>query len=188
MSAIGAGFYDHRNEIQQTAARIRETYTRLRVKKEFDECFCDVGEPTPTQVRKNEECPFCCETLDHSDQLYISPCQHAYHRACLEKWVQIRFSFSCPICRGDFRPSFEHPAPAAECQAQGDDDPKTDRHFPADEEKELAGSQGSPSSVRIAQDDGRADAGFAHDDCDDVRDTHASSTTDRSRTVGGDQT
>ena len=47
----------------------------------------------------NFECPICLEIID-SNSIIIT-CKHAYHRDCLEKWIQASVEnkcFKCPLC------------------------------------------------------------------------------------------
>ena len=41
------------------------------------------------------ECAICLLPL--SDNTNTLPCQHAYHKECIEKWLNIRNI--CPLCR-----------------------------------------------------------------------------------------
>uniref|UniRef100_A0A673MWV0 Ring finger protein 122 n=1 Tax=Sinocyclocheilus rhinocerous TaxID=307959 RepID=A0A673MWV0_9TELE len=41
-------------------------------------------------------CAVCLEDFRTKDELGVLPCQHAFHKRCLVKWLEVRCS--CPIC------------------------------------------------------------------------------------------
>lgn len=47
------------------------------------------------------ECVICYNNIDtHTGIGYmIAPCDHLFHRECLERWMEIRLA--CPTCRQD---------------------------------------------------------------------------------------
>ncbi|XP_051972310.1 RING finger protein 122-like [Xyrauchen texanus] len=41
-------------------------------------------------------CAVCLEDFRTKDELGVLPCQHAFHRRCLVKWLEVRCA--CPMC------------------------------------------------------------------------------------------
>uniref|UniRef100_A0A671PK69 RING finger protein 122-like n=1 Tax=Sinocyclocheilus anshuiensis TaxID=1608454 RepID=A0A671PK69_9TELE len=41
-------------------------------------------------------CAVCLEDFRTKDELGVLPCQHAVHKRCLVKWLEVRSS--CPMC------------------------------------------------------------------------------------------
>uniref|UniRef100_A0A8C2FSQ7 Ring finger protein 122 n=1 Tax=Cyprinus carpio TaxID=7962 RepID=A0A8C2FSQ7_CYPCA len=41
-------------------------------------------------------CAVCLEDFRTKDELGVLPCQHAFHKRCLVKWLEVRCS--CPLC------------------------------------------------------------------------------------------
>lgn len=42
----------------------------------------------------NTECSICLHTIEET---VVLPCEHAFHKRCLEKWFQ--YKHECPICK-----------------------------------------------------------------------------------------
>ncbi|XP_032324284.1 RING finger protein 122 isoform X2 [Camelus ferus] len=45
---------------------------------------------------KEQTCAVCLEDFKGKDELGVLPCQHAFHRKCLVKWLEVRCV--CPMC------------------------------------------------------------------------------------------
>ncbi|XP_073075120.1 RING finger protein 122 isoform X3 [Manis javanica] len=45
---------------------------------------------------KEQTCAVCLEDFKGKDELGLLPCQHAFHRKCLVKWLEVRCV--CPMC------------------------------------------------------------------------------------------
>ncbi|XP_018617978.1 RING finger protein 122 isoform X3 [Scleropages formosus] len=43
-----------------------------------------------------QTCAVCLEDFKVKDELGVLPCQHAFHRKCLVKWLEVRCV--CPMC------------------------------------------------------------------------------------------
>uniref|UniRef100_G3W1K7 RING finger protein 122 n=1 Tax=Sarcophilus harrisii TaxID=9305 RepID=G3W1K7_SARHA len=43
-----------------------------------------------------QTCAVCLEDFKGKDELGVLPCQHAFHRKCLVKWLEVRCV--CPMC------------------------------------------------------------------------------------------
>ena len=41
-------------------------------------------------------CPICKETIEETDQMYLTYCKHDYHKKCLDFWFET--SLNCPQC------------------------------------------------------------------------------------------
>ncbi|RWQ94385.1 hypothetical protein C8Q69DRAFT_470036 [Paecilomyces variotii] len=46
-------------------------------------------------------CQLCCEDTDSSTVFRRLPCNHIFHRPCIDRWLCTRDG-SCPICRRKF--------------------------------------------------------------------------------------
>jgi surface protein len=48
---------------------------------------------------EDRECSICMDSIDPKDKknIMITPCNHAYHKDCLKRWMKDRSS--CPDCR-----------------------------------------------------------------------------------------
>lgn len=51
--------------------------------------------------RRDVACPVCLGDWQMGDELCKSPCDHIYHKECVEKWAQFGGA-SCPVCRCKF--------------------------------------------------------------------------------------
>ena len=52
----------------------------------------------------NFECPICLEIIDDTNVCIID-CKHAYHKECLEKWIQTSVKnryYKCPLCNIEY--------------------------------------------------------------------------------------
>ncbi|RMB90916.1 hypothetical protein DUI87_32514 [Hirundo rustica rustica] len=45
---------------------------------------------------KEQTCAVCLEDFRLKEELGVLPCQHAFHRKCLLKWLEVRCV--CPMC------------------------------------------------------------------------------------------
>uniref|UniRef100_A0A8C8S0K9 Ring finger protein 122 n=1 Tax=Pelusios castaneus TaxID=367368 RepID=A0A8C8S0K9_9SAUR len=52
--------------------------------------------PPPLSVSPQQTCAVCLEDFKVKDELGVLPCQHAFHRKCLVKWLEVRCV--CPMC------------------------------------------------------------------------------------------
>ena len=49
-------------------------------------------------ARQGMECSVCLARFDDSDHLRLLPrCRHAFHLACVDRWLES--NASCPLCR-----------------------------------------------------------------------------------------
>uniref|UniRef100_A0A8D0AT46 Ring finger protein 122 n=1 Tax=Salvator merianae TaxID=96440 RepID=A0A8D0AT46_SALMN len=55
--------------------------------------YKEVTESPPTHP---STCAVCLEDFKLKEELGVLPCQHAFHRKCLVKWLEIRCV--CPMC------------------------------------------------------------------------------------------
>ncbi|KAL1364846.1 hypothetical protein HN51_012997 [Arachis hypogaea] len=51
------------------------------------------------------ECRVCLNEFHEGDQLRNLKCHHAFHRDCLDKWLQQSFA-TCPLCRIKLLPDY----------------------------------------------------------------------------------
>lgn len=45
----------------------------------------------------NDECPICLDNINEKD-MYVLKCNHAYHRECIDIWVNFSHKNECPLC------------------------------------------------------------------------------------------
>ncbi|XP_067378328.1 RING finger protein 122 isoform X2 [Channa argus] len=50
----------------------------------------------PKRLNLHGTCAVCLEDFKVKDELGVLPCQHAFHRKCLVKWLEVRCV--CPMC------------------------------------------------------------------------------------------
>ncbi|XP_053277573.1 RING finger protein 122 isoform X2 [Pleuronectes platessa] len=50
----------------------------------------------PKKLNLHGTCAVCLEDFKVKDELGVLPCQHAFHRRCLVKWLEVRCV--CPMC------------------------------------------------------------------------------------------
>jgi len=57
-------------------------------------------------VRPGDECPICCDAIQTKRSAFVTPCGHAFHKACLckymeTKWLSTKYTSNarCPLCR-----------------------------------------------------------------------------------------
>nr|XP_046188237.1 RING finger protein 122-like [Oncorhynchus gorbuscha]XP_046188238.1 RING finger protein 122-like [Oncorhynchus gorbuscha] len=53
-----------------------------------------------------QTCAVCLEDFRVKDELGVLPCQHAFHRSCLVKWLEVRCV--CPMCNKPITGPPEH--------------------------------------------------------------------------------
>uniref|UniRef100_A0A673XHW2 Ring finger protein 122 n=1 Tax=Salmo trutta TaxID=8032 RepID=A0A673XHW2_SALTR len=53
-----------------------------------------------------QTCAVCLEDFRVKDELGVLPCQHAFHRRCLVKWLEVRCV--CPMCNKPITGPPEH--------------------------------------------------------------------------------
>uniref|UniRef100_A0A673IB25 RING-type domain-containing protein n=1 Tax=Sinocyclocheilus rhinocerous TaxID=307959 RepID=A0A673IB25_9TELE len=51
---------------------------------------------TSRDVPPQQTCAVCLEDFKVKDELGVLPCQHAFHRRCVVKWLEVRCV--CPMC------------------------------------------------------------------------------------------
>lgn len=61
--------------------------------------------------RPAPECCICTEAFDAQQRIKRTPCQHFFHKDCLENWL--KRAKSCPLCRSDLEASASSAAPQA---------------------------------------------------------------------------
>lgn len=54
---------------------------------------------TDKEVKNEEICPICIENYRADDVLRILPCEHFFHRKCVDPWLCARET--CPMCKRD---------------------------------------------------------------------------------------
>ena len=47
----------------------------------------------------NDDCPICFDSINNDEEKYLTPCNHKFHKKCIEDWIKI--NNTCPICRAD---------------------------------------------------------------------------------------
>ena len=67
------------------------------------------GKQTPLLQGHNLEdtstCSICLLNFEGSEALRLLPCDHVYHRACIDQWIRRQgLNASCPLCKRDLIP------------------------------------------------------------------------------------
>ncbi|KAJ5072323.1 dsc e3 ubiquitin ligase complex subunit 1 [Anaeramoeba ignava] len=57
--------------------------------------------PINLERLKEDVCVICLDEIKENDYM-ITPCNHIFHRSCLEKWMEIKIE--CPTCRATIPP------------------------------------------------------------------------------------
>lgn len=68
------------------------------------------------------ECVICLATWEPSDKIKVTPCQHAFHKECVETWLQT--ARTCAMCRRDLVKAVEE-LKASACVSRRDDEPSS---------------------------------------------------------------
>uniref|UniRef100_A0A8C9RUB9 Ring finger protein 122 n=1 Tax=Scleropages formosus TaxID=113540 RepID=A0A8C9RUB9_SCLFO len=55
---------------------------------------------------RRKTCAVCLEDFRLKEELGVLPCQHAFHRRCLVKWLEVRCV--CPMCNKPIAGPLEH--------------------------------------------------------------------------------
>jgi len=66
--------------------------------------FGSGGLPIPGAMDVEPRCPICLENFAQGVEIRVMPCQHKYHRCCLDKWLKIKAV--CPICNMNIKDKF----------------------------------------------------------------------------------
>lgn len=48
---------------------------------------------------EDAECTICMCTVEHGDEIRELQCNHLFHAACLDRWIELNH-LECPLCRG----------------------------------------------------------------------------------------
>ena len=54
-------------------------------------------------VDPNSECSICMADIYEGEEAMVTPCAHAFHRECLDRWMQEQMV--CPVCRAALPPA-----------------------------------------------------------------------------------
>lgn len=75
-------------------------------------CYCLFYDPPPEPLQnlehltealadsKAEDCSICLEGFGENKESRNLPCDHVFHRACIDKWL-LEYNHNCPVCRRD---------------------------------------------------------------------------------------
>ncbi|KAJ9071804.1 hypothetical protein DSO57_1033424 [Entomophthora muscae] len=76
------------------------TTTQEVIDAQFQEVTYDELLPGASGISflNGNRCQVCLSDYEHKDKLRILTCQHAYHTACIDKWLT-QGSNNCPVCR-----------------------------------------------------------------------------------------
>ena len=58
-------------------------------------------------VAPGTACPICMGEIEADEPSMVTPCQHGFHRDCLERWMQEQMI--CPVCRATLPPVQQEP-------------------------------------------------------------------------------
>jgi hypothetical protein len=50
------------------------------------------------------ECPICYEPMTDTSNVYVTKCNHSFHKECFEEWSSLPEGSICPMCRTPLRP------------------------------------------------------------------------------------
>lgn len=53
-------------------------------------------------VNQGTECPICMCQIEQDEETMVTPCNHAFHRECLQRWMEEQLA--CPVCRAQLPP------------------------------------------------------------------------------------
>jgi len=59
-----------------------------------------LGEDWHTAGDTKRVCAICLELYEPNDKLRLLPCQHRYHKECIDQWLTSRGAL-CPVCKHD---------------------------------------------------------------------------------------
>jgi len=53
------------------------------------------------QEDQDKDCSICFEDMDSEDSMYLQPCRHRFHKACINQWLESPggAGSTCPMCR-----------------------------------------------------------------------------------------
>ena len=51
------------------------------------------------KARKQDTCPICCDDILKGNDIVLTPCNHAYHKACATKMFE--YDYHCAVCKHD---------------------------------------------------------------------------------------
>ena len=74
------------------------------VAQDKEPASCQVTSSKSASSDDVETCTMCLDPFAQGDQLRILPCGHAFHLACVDRWlieVQVGQRRSCPVCKQD---------------------------------------------------------------------------------------
>ena len=87
--------YKRAYEIEEETAPVRTwEYTR-----ECDQCTDDRALDVAPVVSIQQDCSICYLDM-HSSPAVQLPCGHAFHRPCIQTWLDTSENPKCPLCRG----------------------------------------------------------------------------------------
>ncbi|EAY08878.1 hypothetical protein TVAG_051130 [Trichomonas vaginalis G3] len=56
----------------------------------------------PHEIQEGEVCPICFSPIEIDDEVMVTPCEHAFHAECLQRWMEEELV--CPMCRANLPP------------------------------------------------------------------------------------
>jgi hypothetical protein len=77
---------------QSVTATLWSTFKRYRERKQSS----NKSDKNNETIRTEDQCLICLENLS-SNKTETFPCQHTFHRVCLEEWFKTERT--CPLCR-----------------------------------------------------------------------------------------
>eukprot|EP00921_Rhytidocystis_pertsovi_P007963 GHVQ01013165.1.p1 GENE.GHVQ01013165.1~~GHVQ01013165.1.p1 ORF type:complete len:1429 (+),score=151.28 GHVQ01013165.1:382-4668(+) len=84
--------YESLLELQARAGNVRRGLSSLQIQQLPEERF-----QSSTASEGMRECLICKNEYEQAERLRRLPCWHAFHSACIDKWLQDRKT--CPLCR-----------------------------------------------------------------------------------------
>ncbi|KAI0230033.1 hypothetical protein L0F63_002476 [Massospora cicadina] len=98
------------------------TTTQEAIDAQFKEVVFDEFLPGVSGIAllNGNRCQVCLSDYEHKDKLRILTCQHAYHTACIDKWLT-QGSNNCPVCRRAGTTSEAKAQPSESSDGEGND-------------------------------------------------------------------